>query len=51
MKCPYDQERWVFEWEERAGIMEYHGGMTRDEAERAAKVIVDALIAAEGDGV
>lgn len=32
-----EDERYIFE--ERAGIMEYDGGLPRDEAERLAKVI------------
>jgi hypothetical protein len=27
---------WRFEWEERAAIMEYDGGLSREDAERAA---------------
>jgi hypothetical protein len=31
-----DHDELMFEYEERAAIMQYDGGMTREEAERAA---------------
>jgi len=43
---PPDIQRWgeraVFNYHERAAIYEYHGGMTRQEAERRAREYVTA---------
>lgn len=37
---PDDGEDWTEDLEERAAILEYHGGMTREQAEAAAWDIV-----------
>jgi hypothetical protein len=39
----YDDEYWQEMYEERAAIMEYDGGLPRDEAERLAKQLVDEM--------
>ena len=39
----YDDEYWQEMYEERAAIMEYDGGLSRDEAERLAKQLVDEM--------
>ncbi len=39
----YDDEYWQEMYEERAAIMEYDGGLLRDEAERLAKQQVDEM--------
>lgn len=39
----YDDEYWQEMYEERAAIMEYDGGLARDEAERLAKQLVDEM--------
>lgn len=39
----YDDEYWQEMYEERAAIMEYDGGLPRDEAERLAKELVDEM--------
>lgn len=39
----YDDEYWQEMFEERAAIMEYDGGLPRDEAERLAKELVDEM--------
>lgn len=39
----YDDEYWQEMFEERAAIMEYDGGLPREEAEQLAKELVDEM--------
>lgn len=39
----YDDEYWQEMYEERAAIMEFDGGLSRDEAEQLAKRLVDEM--------
>jgi len=39
----YDDEYWQEMYKERAAIMEYDGGLLRDEAEQLAKQLVDEM--------
>ena len=42
-------EDWRFLWDERAGIMEFDGGLTRHDAERDAECLVRAACIAATD--
>jgi len=39
----WDAEDWQMAFEERAAILEYDGGFTRSEAERLARIEIEAL--------
>ena len=40
---------WLDEWQERAAIMEHHGGATREKADRWGLVCIKRQITKEGE--